>query len=46
MFYSDYGVRHYAVHLSNYTLRFRYHFDQYINSRFVRSVSYDDVVWC
>lgn len=46
MFYSDFGVRHYAVHVSNYILRFAGHFDQYVNARFVRSVSYDSIVWC
>ena len=46
MFYSDFGVRHYATHFSNYILRFVSHFDQYVNGRFVRTVSYDDVVWC
>jgi hypothetical protein len=46
MFYSDYRVRTYAAHFSNYILRFAGHFDQYVNARFIRSVSYDDVVWC
>jgi len=46
MFYSDYGVRAYRPRQSNYMLRFVAHFDQYVNSRFVRSVGYDQIVWC
>lgn len=46
VFYSDYGIRAYIPQLSHYILRFVAHYDQYINERFVRSVSYDDVVWC
>lgn len=46
MFYSDFGVRTYRTTVSNYILRFAAHFDQYVNSRFVRSVGYDQIVWC
>lgn len=46
MFYSDYGIVFYRARVSNYILRFASHFDQYVNSRFVRSVGYDAIVWC
>jgi hypothetical protein len=44
MFYSDYRVL--TAHLSNYILRFVGHYDQYVNSKFIRSVDYSNVVWC
>lgn len=46
MFYSDYGIRAYAPKISNYILRFASHFDQYVNSRLVRSIGYDEITWC
>lgn len=46
MFYSDYGFRVYAPRLSNYIIRFARHFDQYTNSRLIRSVDYAQIVWC
>lgn len=46
MFYSDYGVRFYRPRLSNYILRFVAHFDQYVNGSLVRTVGYDQIVWC
>lgn len=45
-FYSDFGFRVYAPKVSNYILTFARHFDQYVNSRLVRSVDLNDVVWC
>jgi len=44
MFYSDYKAL--AVHFSRYVLRFHHHYDEYVNSTFVRSVDFDQVVWC
>lgn len=46
MFYSDYGVRTYVVHASNYILRWERHYEQFVNAFKVRDVSYNDVVWC
>jgi hypothetical protein len=46
MFYSDYGVRTYRPRLSNYLLRFAAHYDQYVNSCFVRTVDYNQITWC
>jgi hypothetical protein len=46
MFYSDYGFRSYSARISNYIIRFVSHYDEYVNSRLVRSVDLNDVVWC
>jgi hypothetical protein len=46
MLYADYTKHRSARHASNYILRFVSHFDQYINSRLVRSVGYEQIVWC
>lgn len=46
MFYADWGFRAYTPRLSHYILRFVAHYDEYAGSRFIRTVSYDDVVWC
>lgn len=46
MFYSDFGIRAYVPRISNYFLSFAAHFDQYMNARFVRSIGYDQIVWC
>ena len=46
MFYADYGFHAYVPRISHYILRFVGHYDEYAGSVFVRSVSYDDIVWC
>ncbi|CAE6810979.1 hypothetical protein R69746_05616 [Paraburkholderia aspalathi] len=46
MFYSDYGFRTYRTRTSNHFVRFAMHFDQYLNSIFVRSVDYSQIPWC
>jgi hypothetical protein len=46
MLYADYSKHHSTAPASNYILRFVSHFDQYVNSRFVRSVDYAQIVWC
>lgn len=46
MFYADYAAPRKAQPASNYILRFVSHFDQYVNSRFVRSVDYAQIPWC
>lgn len=46
MFYADWGFRAYTPHLSRYILRFWSHYDEYENSVMVRSVDYDQIVWC
>jgi hypothetical protein len=46
MLYADYTKHRSARHASNYILRFVSHFDQYVNSRLVRSVGYEQIVWC
>lgn len=46
MFYADYGFHTYVPCISHYILRFVGHYDEYAGSVFVRSVSYDDIVWC
>jgi hypothetical protein len=45
MLYADYTPSA-ARPASNYSLRFVSHFDQYVNSRFVRTVDYAQIVWC
>jgi hypothetical protein len=45
MLYADYAASR-ARPASNYILRFVSHFDQYVNSRFVRTVDYAQIVWC
>jgi len=44
--YSDISFRACETRVSNYLLRFSGHFDQYRNSRLVRSVPLSAVVWC
>jgi hypothetical protein len=46
MLYADIDQLRNARPASNYILRFVSHFDQYVNSRLVRSVGYDQIVWC
>jgi hypothetical protein len=46
MLYTDFDRLRSARHASNYILRFVSHFDQYVNSRLVRSVGYEQIVWC
>lgn len=46
MLYADYSKHRSALRASNYILRFASHFDQYVNARLVRSVGYDQIVWC
>jgi hypothetical protein len=49
MFYSEFGFRSYGdkhARTSNYFLLFARHFDQYVNSFLVRSVSIESIVWC
>lgn len=43
MFYTDFDVWLPRPHVSNYILRFADHYDEYANSHFVRTVSYDDI---
>ncbi|CDY79436.1 hypothetical protein BGLT_02217 [Caballeronia glathei] len=45
-FYQDFGART-CARVSTYILRFAAHYDEYRNSRLVRSVDISrDVVWC
>jgi hypothetical protein len=46
MFYSDFGVHAYKTKVSHYMLTFARHFDQYENSRLIRSVDYGQIPWC
>ena len=48
MFYSDFGVHcyHTRIHASHWLMLFAMHFDCYVNGRMVRSVGYDEIVWC
>jgi hypothetical protein len=46
VFYAEFSMRVYRARTSNHFVRFANHFDQYLNSIFVRSIGYDQIIWC
>jgi len=46
MFYSDYGVFAYRPRPSRWLTLFAWHYDEWCNGWFVRTVGYGEIVWC